>query len=62
MRTVAEYLRHAEECEALARKAQSPEQRETILEMAQAWRTLAATREKLLRAGTDTARTSPEDA
>jgi hypothetical protein len=41
MRTVAEYRRHAEECEALAKTAKSPEEREMIAEMADTWRMLA---------------------
>jgi len=48
MKTVRDYLRHAQECEALARKAISEEQREMIKRMADTWRTLAETREKKL--------------
>jgi hypothetical protein len=49
MKTVQTYLRHAEECEALARKATSQEQREMILRMAETWRSLAARRQKKLK-------------
>jgi hypothetical protein len=48
MKIIKEYLRHAAECEALAEKAISPEQREMIDQMAQTWRMLAALREKKL--------------
>jgi hypothetical protein len=41
-----DYLRHAEECEALARTAVSEEQRQSILGMADTWRFLAKQREK----------------
>lgn len=44
MKAVEDYLRHAEECEALAAKAALPEQREAILEMARIWRELATQR------------------
>lgn len=50
MRTLQEYQRHAEECEALAKKALSPEQREAISQMANTWRMLAdQRRSKLVR-------------
>jgi len=48
MKTVQEYLRHAEECEVLASQAASQAQREAILDMAKTWRLLAAQREKLI--------------
>ena len=41
MKTVDEYLRHAAECDSLARKAISTEQREQIITMAATWRMLA---------------------
>lgn len=49
MKTVREYQRHAEECEALAAKATSPEQRKMIADMATTWRLLATQREQKLR-------------
>ncbi len=48
MRTVREYQRHAEECDALAAKATSPDQRQMILDMANTWRLLAAQRRQKL--------------
>jgi len=48
MKLVRDYLRHARECELLARKATSSEQRQMILDMAQTWRLLAQQREKQL--------------
>lgn len=48
MKTVREYTRHADECEALAKKATTPKERKIILEMAEAWRKLAETRKKAL--------------
>jgi hypothetical protein len=50
MKTVEEYLRHAEECDALARTAISPQQRQMIEEMATTWRILAEQRRKKLDA------------
>ena len=44
MKTVDEYIRHAEECDSLARKAISSEQREQIVTMAATWRMLAEQR------------------
>ena len=41
MPTREEYLRHAQECVALAQKTADPEARTRLLEMAQAWRDLA---------------------
>ncbi len=48
MRTLQEYQRHAEDCEALAKKALSPEQREAIAQMAETWRMLANQRQRKL--------------
>jgi hypothetical protein len=48
MQTVAEYLRHADECDRLARNAVSEEQRQMILHMADTWRMLADTRRRIL--------------
>jgi hypothetical protein len=50
MKTVQEYLRHAVECEELASKTSSPEERKIIVNMAKTWRMLAAQREKLILA------------
>ena len=44
MKTVEEYLRHADECDGLARTATSGEQREQIVTMAATWRMLAEQR------------------
>ena len=49
MKLVQDYLRHAQECEVLARKATSADQRQMILDMAETWRLLAKQREKSLR-------------
>ena len=43
----SEFRRLAEECLKLARKAESPEKRLLLLDMAQAWLTLASNTEKL---------------
>lgn len=48
MKTVQEYLRHAEECEALAAKATSDEQRKMIVDMAAIWRMLGEQRKAKL--------------
>lgn len=51
MKTIREYLRHAEECDALAQKAMSAEQRKMIADMSSTWRMLAEQRrERLARA------------
>ena len=49
MDLIRDYLRHADECEVLARKATSADQRQMILDMAETWRLLAKQREKTLR-------------
>ena len=55
MKSPRDYLRHAEECEALARTAVSEEQREMIAKMADTWRMLGRQRERhmLARAKVD---------
>jgi DNA-binding protein H-NS len=45
MKTVKEYLEHAEECDELARTARSAEERKQIAGMAATWRMLAKNRE-----------------
>ena len=56
MKTVDEYLRHAAECDALARKAISSEQREQIVTMAATWRKLAEQRRtRILRQAAEAA-------
>ncbi len=49
METVKAYLRNADECEALARQAVSPQHRTAILRMAETWRLLATQRMDMLR-------------
>jgi hypothetical protein len=49
MKTVQEYLRHAHECEELARKVPDLEHRRTIAQMAETWRMLAAERQKVAK-------------
>jgi hypothetical protein len=51
MKRVEEYLRRAAECDALARKAVSPEQREMITHMADTWRMLARQRRTIILSG-----------
>jgi hypothetical protein len=41
METASEYRKYAEECRALAKNAKTAQQREILLEMAQAWLQLA---------------------
>jgi hypothetical protein len=48
VQNVEDYRRHADECEALARKAPTKEQREQIKKIAETWRKLAADRERWL--------------
>ncbi len=49
MKTASEYLRHAEECRALAAQMTTGEQREQLLEMAEVWERLAQERSDLVR-------------
>ena len=51
MKTVQEYLRHAEECEALLHKKMTDEERQAIRHMAETWRMLAERRKKAIEAG-----------
>ena len=46
MKTVQEYLRHAHECEELARKVTDLAHRRAIAQMAETWRMMAAQRQK----------------
>jgi DnaJ-domain-containing protein 1 len=48
MKSVEEYLRHAMECEALARGNMSDEERQMLMSMADTWRMLAKRREQML--------------
>ena len=48
MKTTQDYLRHAEECDALAKTSVSDEQRQMIVKMAETWRLLAKQRAKQL--------------
>jgi hypothetical protein len=50
VKAIQDYLRHAQECEQLAKTAISDEQRQMILKMAETWRLLARQRERHLRA------------
>src|SRR3712207_4328702 len=47
MKTAAEYRKHADECQALAKQVPDGEHRNQLLEMARTWGNLAADREKL---------------
>ena len=49
MKTASEYLRHAEECRALAAQMTTSEQREQLLNMAEMWEQLAEDRSDLVR-------------
>jgi hypothetical protein len=46
MRKVSDYLRHAEECRILAKTADTPEHRKTLLAMAETWLELAEARKR----------------
>jgi hypothetical protein len=49
VKTEAEYLKQADECETLARRAKTPEERDMILGMAATWRILAKQREQQIK-------------
>jgi hypothetical protein len=44
MKKAAEYQQHAEECRTLANKASRAEDRETLIQMAETWESLAKER------------------
>ena len=44
MKTIQDYLNHADECERLVRNTRSPDKRRMIAEMAETWRMLAEQR------------------
>jgi hypothetical protein len=46
MKKASEYLKHAEECRALARRMENGEQRDQLLKMAETWDQLAQQRAK----------------
>ena len=46
MRTVAEYLKHAEECRRLAELIAASKDKEALEDLAQAWEKLAGMRQK----------------
>jgi hypothetical protein len=48
MKTINEYRQHAAECQQLAKRARTAEDREMILKMADTWEELARSREKML--------------
>ena len=49
MQKISDYLKHAEECEKLARTANTSEHAETLRKMAATWRELAQAREREIR-------------
>ena len=51
MKIVAEYRERAAECEQLAARVITPDQREAIMQIARAWRELADSREAMLKQG-----------
>jgi len=48
MKTVANYLKHADETEALAAQGATPEQQDQLRQIAEMWRALAKGREEFL--------------
>jgi hypothetical protein len=57
MKTVRDYLHHAEECDALAAGAKTQQEREMIIHIAETWRMLAETREQQILRHRETAAT-----
>ena len=49
MKKTAEYIQHAKDCRALAKKMESGEQRDQLIKMAETWEVLATERERTLR-------------
>ncbi len=49
MEEVVDYLKQAHECEMLARRAKTPDERDMILGMANTWRFLATQRAQRLK-------------
>jgi hypothetical protein len=46
MRAIAEYLQHAIECRALAKRETQPQDKKILEELAEAWEKVAALRER----------------
>jgi hypothetical protein len=61
MLKISDYLRHAEECEALARTARTPEEAETLRQMATPWRELAEVGDQEIRRRERLKELEPED-
>ena len=51
MRKISDYLKHAEECDALALTADTPEHAEALRRMAATWRELASARNREIQRG-----------
>jgi hypothetical protein len=49
MKAVQQYLEHAHECQQLAGRARTDEDRNAMLKMAEAWEELAKSREVMLQ-------------
>jgi len=60
MKKSNEYRQHAEECRALARKAQNDEQRAQLLKMAEAWENFATERERTSSSKLNKEQSNPE--
>ena len=48
VKTIEDYLQHAEECGQLAARARSPAEREMLLNMVDTWEELARSRQTML--------------
>jgi hypothetical protein len=48
IKKVSDYRKHVEECQALLRRARTPEEKQMLLSMAETWEGLAVAREKKL--------------
>ena len=49
MQKANDYLKHANECRALAKQMENGQQRDQLLKMAETWEVLAAERRRTLR-------------
>jgi hypothetical protein len=61
MLKISDYLKHAEQCEALAKTARTPEEAESLRQMAAPWRKLAEAGDREVRRSERLKESEPKD-
>jgi hypothetical protein len=61
MLKISDYLKHAEQCEALAKTARTPEEAESLRQMAAPWRKLAEAADREVRRSERLKGSEPKD-